>query len=144
MSRELYLLILRQHQGLLEVPTNLHEHILSGGICLTTFARASGASPKTDAVEALAHVDNYALHFAVLFVLEGLADGGEHDVQPDGVDVNGLLVAVLEGPFAAVFVLGVFPFGTDAGFEEVVVGLLGKLRGWRDVVLRGISLCGLY
>jgi hypothetical protein len=34
-----------------------------------------------------------------------------------------------------VLVLRIFPFGTDAAFEEVVVGFLGELRGRGDVVL---------
>jgi hypothetical protein len=38
-----------------------------------------------------------------------------------------------------VLVADVFPLGADAGFEEVVVGLLGELVGGCDVVL--LSLC---
>lgn len=58
--------------------------------------------------------------------------GGEPDVV-DG-DFGFLFVGV--GPAAAVFVLDVFPFGADAGFEEVVVGFDADLGGWGDVVLQ--------
>lgn len=43
-------------------------------------------------------------------------------MQPETVDVDEFLVFELESPFAAVFVLRVFPFGLDTGFKEVVVG----------------------
>lgn len=43
-------------------------------------------------------------------------------MQPELVDRGGAFVLELVGPFAAVFVLGVFPFGAHAAFEEVVVG----------------------
>ena len=42
-------------------------------------------------------------------------------MQPEGVDRRSFAFETV-GPFAAVLVLGVFPFGADAAFEEVVVG----------------------
>ena len=47
-------------------------------------------------------------------------------MQPELVDGGGALVFELVGPFAAVLVLGVFPFGPDAFLEEVVVGFQGE------------------
>ena len=46
-------------------------------------------------------------------------------MQPEFVDGDVAPFFELVGPFAAVFVLGVFPFGADATFEEVVVGFEG-------------------
>lgn len=56
-------------------------------------------------------------------------------MEPQRVDVDELLLLELESPLAAVLVLRVFPFGPDAGFEEVVVGLEAQFRGRSDVVL---------
>ena len=38
-------------------------------------------------------------------------------------------------PFAAMFVLWVFPLGANAALEEVVVAFESELGGWCDVVL---------
>ncbi len=46
-------------------------------------------------------------------------------MEPQFVDIDAFLVFELVGPFAAVLVLRVFPFGTYAVFEEVVVGFVG-------------------
>lgn len=43
-------------------------------------------------------------------------------MEPEFVDGDILAVFELIGPFAAMFVLKVFPFRADATFEEVVVG----------------------
>lgn len=43
-------------------------------------------------------------------------------MEPEFVDGDGALFFEAVGPFAAVFVLLVFPFGADAFFEEVIVG----------------------
>jgi len=56
-------------------------------------------------------------------------------VQPEFVDGDGALLFEAVGPFAAVLVLRVFPFGSYAFFEEVVVGFQGQFGGWSDVVL---------
>jgi hypothetical protein len=58
-------------------------------------------------------------------------------VQPERVDVDGLLVLELERPLAAVLVLRIFPLGPYTLLEEMVVGLERKIRGRGDVVLRG-------
>jgi len=55
-------------------------------------------------------------------------------VQPEVVDGGGLAFEAV-GPFAAVLVLRVFPFGADAFLEEVVVGLKGEFGDGGDVVL---------
>ncbi len=50
-------------------------------------ALADGLGPEAHAVETFAHVDDNAHDFAVVVVvLEGFADGGEHDVEPEFVD----------------------------------------------------------
>lgn len=56
-------------------------------------------------------------------------------MEPELVDGCGALVFELIGPFAAVFVLGIFPFGANALLEEVVVGFEGELGDGSDVVL---------
>ena len=37
------------------------------------------------------------------------------------------------------FILGVFPFRSDAGFEEMVIGFEGKFRNSSNVVLVNVS-----
>lgn len=106
---------------------------LNGGLALGLLA--SGAGPETNTPEGLTDVDDHTHDLVVVLVLEGLANGGEHDIQP------GLVVglAVLEGvgPAATVLVLGVLPLGAHASLEKVVVGLLRKLGSRGDVVLQG-------
>lgn len=92
-------------------------------------------SPKADPVESLADVDDDAHDLTVILLLERLADGSEHNMEPKLVDVDAALVLVLVRPFAAVLVLGVLPLGPDTRLEEVVVGLLGKLGNGDNVVL---------
>ena len=55
-------------------------------------------------------------------------------MQPEVVD-GGRFALEAVGPFAAVFVLGVFPFGADAFLEEVVIGFEGEFGDGGDVVL---------
>ena len=43
-------------------------------------------------------------------------------MKPEFVDGGSAFVFELIGPFAAVLVLWIFPFGADTSFEEVVVG----------------------
>ena len=137
-----------QLQHLLELPPQPHQHLtaLLDGPALATGdisvpspgdALADRLGPKPDSIETFADVDDDAHDFAVVVLFERLADGSEHDVEPELVDGGGALVFELVGPFAAVFILGVFPFGADAFFEEVVVGFEGEFRGGCDVVLGG-------
>lgn len=56
-------------------------------------------------------------------------------MQPEFVDGDVFFVFELEGPFAAVFVLRIFPFWAHTLLEEVVVGLLREVGGRCDVVL---------
>lgn len=61
-------------------------------------------------------------------------------MQPELVDGDGALFFEMVGPFAAVLVLRIFPFGADAFLEKVVVGFQGELGRRCDVVLgRGES-----
>jgi hypothetical protein len=56
-------------------------------------------------------------------------------MEPELVNIDAPLVLEAVRPLAAVLVLGVLPLGTDTLFEEVVVGLEGKARDRRNVVL---------
>lgn len=105
------------------------------GVTASGDALADGAGPDADSVEGLAYVDDDAHDLAVLLLLEGLADGCQHHVQPQLVDVD--VALFLEGvrPFAAVLVLEILPLGAYTGLEEVVVGFEGQIGDGRDVVL---------
>jgi len=132
-TTKLDLLIRRQLHRLLELLPNLQQGLLSRAIA--ALALAHRPRPQPDAEEGLAHIDDDAHDLVVVVFLEGFADGGQLGVEPQFVDVDALLVFELVGPFAAVLVLRIFPFGADAAFEEVVVGFLGELGGSRNVVL---------
>lgn len=136
MARKLNLLTSRQLQHLLKLLTNIHQHLLSllrastlatRNISLASigdrFSNRSG--PDTDTVETFADIDDYAHYFSVAFFLERFTDCGEHDVEPELVDRDVALFAEGVRPFSSVLVLDVFPFGTDAFFEKVVVGFEG-------------------
>lgn len=146
MARELHNVPVTQTQNLLEPPPNSLQHLLTLGrgpsVLVARDALAHGPCPESDTVKSLAHVDHHAHHFVVVVIFQSLADGRELGVQPKVVDGDGPLVAELERPFAAVLVLGVFPFGPDAFLEEVVVCLQAKIRGRRDVVLLASWLVG--
>jgi hypothetical protein len=132
-TTKLNLLILRQLQRLLELLPNLHQRLLSRAIA--ALALTHRPRPQADTEEGLAHIDDDTHDFVVVVFLESFADGGQLGVEPEFVDIDAFLVFELVGPFAAVLVLRIFPFGADAAFEEVVVGFLGELRGGGDVVL---------
>lgn len=147
MPRKLHTLAILQHQHLLQLAPNLLQNALAllrasplpaRNVPFPTaiHALAHRLRPQPDAVEAAADVDHHAHHFAVAVALERLPDSGEHDVQPEVVDRGGFAFEAV-GPFAAVFVLGVFPFGADAFLEEVVVGFEAEFGDGGDVVLGG-------
>jgi hypothetical protein len=141
-TRELYRVILLELEGLLEPLANLEESLLAllrgpGLALLAGDGAANCPCPETDTVEASPNVDHHTHDLVVVLILEVLANGCEHDVQPERVDVDGLLVLELERPLAAVLVLRIFPLGPYTLLEEVVVGLERKIRGGGDVVLRG-------
>ena len=135
MSRELHLLFQIQHQHALELPPDILKHLLrlvgapplsARRIALSAPGEAAphALGPEADSIVAAAHVHDDAHYLAVVGVFEGFADGGEHHVEPEGVD-GGVFALEAVGPFAAVLVLGIFPFGADTAFEEVVVGFEG-------------------
>ena len=145
MARELDLLPLIQHEHLLELPPDILQHLLrligappfaSRCVALAPprHAPPHALGPEPDAIEAAADVHYDTHDLAVIGPFEGLTNGGEHDVQPEGVDGCGAAFEAV-GPFAAVFVLGVFPFGTHAALEEVVVRFEGQFGGGGDVIL---------
>jgi hypothetical protein len=144
---ELDLLAGRQLQNLLEPPADRQEDTpaLLGSAALSTSditissvgnMLSYGASPHTDTIKRLTDVDDNAHDLPVVLVLEGLANSGHHDLEPETVDLDVALVLVLVRPLAAVLVLGVFPLGPDAGLEKVIVGLLGQFGDGGDIVLR--------
>lgn len=125
-----------ERQSLLEASADLHQDLAtlligtafatgSVAIAATWEGLAGGAGPETDTVEALAYIDHDTDNLSVVLVLESLANRSEHDVQPQVIDVDELLVAEREGPFATVLVVEILPLWADAGLEEMVVGLLG-------------------
>jgi hypothetical protein len=139
-ARELYRLVLLELERLLEPLADLEKSLLAlfGGPSLALVAgdgTANGPRPETDTVEASPNVDHYTHNLVVLLVLEVLANGCKHDVQPERVNVDGLLVLELERPLAAMLVLRIFPLGSNALLEEVVVGLERKIGGGSNVVL---------
>ena len=146
-ARELDNVVLLQLEGLLEPLSDLQQNLLtlllSPGLAgITGDGAADGACPQTDTVEASPHVDDDTHDLVVVLILEVLADGSEHDMEPERIDVDRLLLPELEGPFAAVLVLRVFPLGLDALLEEVVVGLEREVGCGGDVVLPSVSLAG--
>jgi hypothetical protein len=97
MTRELHDFSWWQLEDLFELATNVHQDLLSLLRRSTLAARhitisstgntlANSASPDTDTEEALANIDHDAHDFTVFFLLEGLADGGEHDMEPELID----------------------------------------------------------
>jgi hypothetical protein len=141
-ARELYRLVLLELKGLLEPLADLKESLLAllsspSLALLASDGAANCPCPETDTVEASPHVDHDTHDLVVLLVLKVLADGCEHDMQPERVDVDGLLVLELERPLAAVLVLRIFPLGSYALLEQVVVGLERKIGGGGNVVLWG-------
>lgn len=138
MPAELQLLLRRQLDHLLEILSNLHQHLLR--LALAPLALPDRSSPQPDPIESLAHVDHHAHDLVVAVLLEGLPNRSELRVQPELVNVHGGLVAPAVGPFATMLILRVLPFGADALFEEVVIGLLGEVGAGRDVVLEGVSV----
>lgn len=145
-AREFENLGIGEFQDLLEAAANSHKDLLAllGGSALaasdiavsaTRNALSYCASPDTDTEESLADIDDDTHDLTVLLVLQGLANGSEHGVQPKFVDVNGTLIFELVRPFAAVLILGVLPFWPYALLEKVVVGLQGQLGDWCDIVL---------
>jgi hypothetical protein len=139
-ARELNRLVLLELESLLESLANLLECLLALLLCPALAAiagdgTADGAGPQTNTVESSPDVDNDTHDLVVVLVLEVLANSSEHDVEPERVDVDGLLVLELERPLAAVLVLRVFPLRTNAPLEEVVIRLQRQVRCGCDVVL---------
>ena len=128
MTRELYNLVLLQLKSCFEALANLVERLLAlferpalASLSWKCFTDRPG--PETDTVEATANIDDNAHDFIVVFVLQVLPDSSKHDMKPERVDVDRLLVFELEGPFATVLVLAVLPFGAHTFLEKMVVGL---------------------
>jgi hypothetical protein len=136
-ARELYRLVLLELERLLEPLANLEESLLAlfRGPSLALVAgngATNGPCPETDTVEASPDVDHYTHDLVVLLILEVLANGCE----PERVNVDGLLVLELERPLATMLVLRIFPLGSYALLEEVVVGLEREIGGRGNVVLQ--------
>ena len=139
-SRELDLFLTSQTEHILEALADTLQPLaaLLGSVIAAALALrsvAGSARPQTDTPEALADVDDHAHDFVLVFLLELLADTGQHHVEP-GLVVG--LAAALEGvgPAAAELVLLVFPLWAHTLLEEMVVGFLCELGGGGDVVLQ--------
>lgn len=131
---EVDLLGIRQAQGFLESPAYAGQDFLAlrrtpslaaCGVAISSSrnALANRPRPQTETVKALANVDNNAHDLSVVVVLESLPDSSQQKVEPEIIDRNALALLTGVGPLAAVLVLWIFPFRTDALFEEVVIGL---------------------
>lgn len=125
-----------QLQDLLKPRPDLQERLFPT-IGIPTIPRpfTHTSRPQSDSVEALSHVDHDAHDLVVVVVFEGFSDSSELGVEPERIDVDGSLIFERVGPLPAVLVLGVFPFWSDALFEEVVVGFETEVAAWCDVVL---------
>lgn len=99
---ELHLLAGRKLKNLLDPPAHAEEGLLAllGGATLAashvtvTAARnglADATRPDTNTVEGLADIDDHTHDLAIVLVLQGVADSGQHDVQPQLVDVDAAL-----------------------------------------------------
>lgn len=136
-TAELDLFARSQDEDVLEAladPLEALATLVAVRLVLAALGRLTGRlCPEADTPESLTDVDHDTHDFAVVLLLEHLADASQHHVEP------GLVVglAALEGvgPTATVLVLWIFPLWAHTGLEEVVVGLLGELGGRRDVVL---------
>lgn len=149
-SGELNNLVWWQTQDLLESAADVLEDLLTllkrsalstsnVTVTATWNALANSAGPHTNTVEALADVDDNTHDLSVALVLEGLADGGEHNVEPDVVDWHATLVLELIRPLPTVLVLSILPLRSDALLEQVVVGLQGEIGSCGNVVLCDVS-----
>lgn len=139
-SRELNNLVVLELQRLLEAPANLEKNLLAlllgpSLASVTGDGTADGTCPKTNTVEASPHVDHNTHDLVVVLILQVLANGCQHNMKPERIDVDSFFVLELKCPLTTMLVLGVFPFGTDALLEEMVVGLERKIGRWGDVVL---------
>lgn len=134
-------------EDLLEALADVHQDILTllhrSALAASNIAVApvrdaltNSAGPDTDTEEGLAHVDDNTHDFAILLLLKRLANGGQHGVQPDVVDVAVALVLEAVGPLATMLVLGVLPLGAHTLLEEMVIGLEGQIADGGNVVLR--------
>lgn len=150
---ELDLLCGGQLHNLLDLPANAEENLLTllGGATLSTShvtvapvgdSLADGAGPDADTIESLADVDYHAHDLAVVLILESVANGRQHYVQPQLVNVDVALLLELVGPLATVLILGILPLWSYASLEEMIVGLEGEIGDGRNVVLRVLSVAG--
>lgn len=150
-ARELDDFVGRELQDFLELLANSEQNLLTlldratlatGHIAVSSARDALTYSPGPDAdtEKGLTDVDNNAHHLAVVFLLEGLSDRGQHGVEPEVVNVNAALVLELIRPLSAVLILRVLPFRSYTLLEEVVVGLQLQFGDGCDIVLEEVRL----
>jgi hypothetical protein len=106
MTRELHHLLGRECQNLLELATDAHKDLLAFlwgttfaacniSVAATWDALANCTGPDTDTVEALSDIADDSHDLAIAFLLQGLADGSEHNMEPQLVNINELFLLEL-------------------------------------------------
>lgn len=132
MARKVDLFLSGNLENLLEPLANLHQGVLAPGL-------SCSASPQSDSVECLSHIDDDPHDLVIAFVLQSFANCCKLRMEPHLVDVDRLLV--LEGvrPSTSVLVLRVFPLWSDSLLEEMVVGLVAEVRTCRNIILSCVS-----
>lgn len=133
MARKLHNILIPQSKYLLEFSSNLHQSFSSGTVPI--LAPASRLCPQANPEECFTDVDHDTHYLLVILGLEGLANGGQHNVEPELVNRHGTFVFELEGPFATVLILDILPFRADTSLEEVVVGFEGKVVCFSNIIL---------
>jgi hypothetical protein len=110
MAGELDCVVVLELECRLETLADPLEGLLALLLCpaLALVARNGAADrscPQTDTVEASPYIHNNAHDLVVVLILEVLSDSREHDVEPERVNVDRLLLLELECPLATVLVL---------------------------------------
>jgi hypothetical protein len=109
-TRELDCVVVLELERRLETLADALERLLALLLCsalalIAGNGAANRSRPQTDTVESSPYVHDNTHDLVVVLVLEVLSDSREHDVEPERVNVDRLLLLELECPFATVLVL---------------------------------------
>jgi hypothetical protein len=105
-TREIDRLARWELEDILELATDVHQDLralLNGSslatsnvaISTTRNALADCASPETDTEEAFTDIDNDTHDLSIILLLKSLANGREHDVKPELINLNVALLLEL-------------------------------------------------